>query len=129
MTIQEIIINTMIWTLNVLIIAATTIFLVNFTKMSRKNLGLYMILTLNLFCWVYTFSDIFQLFFTWRLLARQIAESIKYFVFEFSLFWTAAFAIFSYNVLEGAKSGFDQKRFFVIALVSCILLSLGYPFL
>jgi len=112
------------WISNIIIIAASFIFLSKFTALKQKNYGLYMILILAIADLTFPLTNIIQLF-VHNPTIENILNSLGLTIYQFSLYWSMVIAFFVYLVVKG-ESLFNPKIFISRALVLCTLFSLFF---
>ncbi len=113
--------------LNVLCVLVSTVFIILYFRLPEKTYGLNIIFILNL---SYLANAIFSLcaqFLVHGEANRAITFlALTRFFTNFSLFWSATFAFFTYSVIT-SKTLFKFKKFIYSSLVMCLALATVYP--
>jgi len=118
---------------SLIINAVTTIgfcvFLFSFLRLRDKNYGLIMILILSFSDISYPFMDILTALWVKNKLSITVLGPIAFSIMGFNYYWIAAFALYTYSLLNSIKKSkaFHHKRFICIALVICLMLSSAFP--
>ncbi len=115
------------WISNVIIVLASIVFLLKFSKIKSKNYGLYMILILNLADLSFPLVSILTHFTANTPGVANFLAACGDLMYRFSLLWSTAIAYFLFLVVRNQKV-FDPKKFltrsFVITFSVTIIYSL-----
>ena len=114
------------WTINTMIVLASSIFYYRFFKLRERTTGHYMIFVLTISDLIFPAMNML----TTTVLQGKVSDDILYLiavaVYRFSLYWSTAIAIFSYMIL--AQTGIINSRsFFMKAFLSCLILTFFCP--
>jgi len=115
--------------LNIPCFFVLTAFLYSFIRHSNKSYASLMIIILTLSYILYPFINIYTTFYIKDRLPTETEASIDVAINIFNLYWTAAFALFTYIVADSIISlkAFNFKLFFWIIFLISLLASLLFP--
>ena len=113
------------WATNLLIIFFASIVLLRFTKLRDKTAGLYMILILTISDLLFPLMNILTIQFVNSFQSAVIFGSISSFINRFSLYWSAAIAIYTYQILTSRN--FDENKFIKKSLIVCCSVVAAFP--
>lgn len=108
---------------NSLIICAFFAFLYGFWKLKEKNHGLYSILILNISDFSTLVFSVLTPFFKNDKTNSNLLEGLISATYRFSLFWTTAFALYSYLTLKYVRY-FNSLKYLKLAFPLCLIISL-----
>ena len=124
---SEAIFGAMAWTMNGITLAIGSLFLWSSSRTLIKSKALYLTMILNLIDLIFPLINVLTIiFFDHDSTFTFIITGIIYFFYQFSIYWTAALAIFSYLIL-GWKKSLNLRVFATRSLTYCSLLSLVFP--
>jgi len=106
-------------------------FLVSFLRSSNKSYGSIMIIILTLSYFGYPTINIYTLYSITNQEPTKIQGSIAVAISIFNLYWTAAFALFTYLVSHSIIEGkfFNFRKFIFLITLACLISTLLFPLL
>jgi len=111
------------WATNILIIIFSAIVLLKFTKLREKTGGLYMILVLTIADLSFPVMNALTIEFVNSNDSALLFAAISSFQNRFSLYWSAAIAIYTYQIL--VSRDFDEKVFIKKSfIITCAIVSI-----
>jgi len=105
------------------------VFLINFLSSKNKNYGSYYIIIFNVGFLFYSVLQTFKYEIVTSQLTADLFEVFVNLLFYFSMFWSCAFSIYTYNLLKDLSAYFNHRRFFIISIIVCLLLASLLPFM
>ena len=122
---QSNIYKTEAWVSNIIIVLASIVFLLKFSKIKTKNYGLYMILILNLADLSFPLVSILTHFFVNKPGVANFLAACGDLMYRFSLLWSTAIAYFLFLVVRNQKI-FDPKKFLSRSFFFCFSVTTIY---
>ena len=116
-----------VWITNCVAVITFIGLLFTFLRVKDKSYGLYIIIILNVSYMLYSLLDICRSLLVDKVNEVHISDFVSRWIYDFGLFWSAAFSIFTYTLLKDPMQFFDYKKFMIRALLCCTLLASIYP--
>jgi membrane-associated HD superfamily phosphohydrolase len=123
---QTLILQIIIWTLDIVTILATIAFFCSFRKIEEKNDGLHMIFILTTVDLLSSLFNLLEIFILQGPSDVNFVASTETILFRFSLFWSAAIAIFVHLAYKQYWR-YTVRAFLIWAFIICLALSAIYP--
>ncbi len=104
-------------------------FLYSFIKSRNQSYASIMIIVLTLSYILYPFINLYTMFYVRDRLPTEAEASLDVAINIFNLYWTAAFALFSYVIADSIIyfKAFNFKIFFWVVFLVSLLASLTFP--
>ena len=117
-----------VWIISYTDILAFIIFLYTFLRKKDKNYGLLIIIILNFSYLLWSIVNVLAVKLALDDWNPSLVFGLYYGIANFSLCWSAAFAVFTYFVLK-SRTLFVFKRFMILSFLICLGVSSIYPIL
>jgi len=119
-------ISIIVWGISCFDIAAFAIFLYGFLRIRDRNYGVMIIIILNISYLLWSILNVLAARLASKEWNPKFIFGLYYGISNFSLCWSAAFAIFTYFVLKSRRL-FIFKRFMTFSFLICLVLSSIFP--